>query len=81
MILIKGYFIILKLFIEKIKTTSRTIMGWTIDIDFQHYENTPIQYIFKISPPKTESFQIKKKSDIFLNFAQNIDCGYSMRRF
>ena len=33
--------------------------------------------IFKISPPKTENFQIKK-SDIFLISAQNIDCGYSL---
>ena len=31
----------------------------------------------KISPPKTENFQIKK-SDIFLTSAQNIDCGYSL---
>ena len=33
--------------------------------------------ILKISPPKTENFQIKK-SDIFHNSAQNIDCGYSL---
>ena len=32
--------------------------------------------IYKISPPKTENFQIKN-SDIFLISAQNIDCGYS----
>ena len=25
---------------------------------------------------KTENFQIKKNSDIFYIFAQNIDCGY-----
>ena len=31
--------------------------------------------ILKISPPKTENFQIKK-SDSFHNSAQNIDCGY-----
>ena len=30
--------------------------------------------ILKISPPKTESFQIK--IDIFHICAQNIDCGY-----
>ena len=40
-----------------------------------HYENTPIQNILKISPPKTENFQIKS-SDIFHISAQNIDCGY-----
>ena len=36
------------------------------------YSNT-----MKISPPKTENFQIKN-SDIFLISAQNIDCGYSL---
>ena len=33
--------------------------------------------ILKISPPKTESFQIKN-SDIFHVSAQNIDCWYSL---
>ena len=33
------------------------------------------KYILKISPPKTESFQIK--IDIFHISAQNIDFGYS----
>ena len=33
--------------------------------------------ILKISPPKTENFQIKN-SDIFHISAQNIDCGYSL---
>ena len=33
--------------------------------------------ILKISPPKNESFQIKK-SDIFHISAQNIDCGHSL---
>ena len=33
------------------------------------YENTPIQiYLFKISPPKTDSFQIKKKAWYFSYF-------------
>ena len=32
--------------------------------------------ILKISPPKTESFQIK--IDIFHISAQNIDCAYSL---
>ena len=32
--------------------------------------------ILKISPPNTESFS-DKKSDIFHNSVQNIDCGYS----
>ena len=33
--------------------------------------------ILKISPPKSENFQIKN-SDIFHISAQNIDCGYSL---
>ena len=33
--------------------------------------------IQKISPPKTEKFQIKK-SDSCHSSAQNIDCGYSL---
>ena len=33
--------------------------------------------IWKISPPKTENFQVKN-SDIFHISAQNIDCGYSL---
>ena len=33
--------------------------------------------IKKISPPKTEKFQVKN-SDIFHISAQNIDCGYSL---
>ena len=33
--------------------------------------------IWKISPKKTENFQIKN-SDIFHISAQNIDCGYSL---
>ena len=32
--------------------------------------------ILKISPPKTESFEIK--IDVFHISAQNIDCGYSL---
>ena len=33
--------------------------------------------IKKISPPKTENFEIRN-SDIFHISAQNIDCGYSL---
>ena len=36
-----------------------------------HYENLPMQYtvIFKV---------VKNENDIFLIFAQNIDCGYTL---
>ena len=45
-----------------------------------HYENMPMQYkeIFKVV--KNENFPLKN-FDIFLIFAQNIDCGYTLRRF
>ena len=33
--------------------------------------------ILNILPPKNEKFQVKK-SDIFQDSAQNIDCGYSL---
>ena len=42
-----------------------------------HYENLPMQYIYIFSPVKIEHF-IRKKKDIFLIFAQNIDCGYTL---
>ena len=42
-----------------------------------HYENLPMQYteIYKVL--KNEKFQYKN-FDIFLIFAQNIDCGYTL---
>ena len=43
----------------------------------EHYENAPIQIYIKISPSKTENFQIKIL--IFFHVsAQNIDCGYPL---
>ena len=45
--------------------------------DLAHYENMPMQYteIFKVV--KNENFH-KKIFAIFLIFAQNIDCGYTL---
>ena len=42
-----------------------------------HYENTPMQYtvIFKVVKNKNFKWKIL---DIFLIFAQNIDCGYML---
>ena len=36
------------------------------------------KYLEKISPPKTDNFQIKKTLNFFHISAQNIDCGYSL---
>ena len=41
-----------------------------------HNENTPMQYIEK-NGCKNENFRWKK-NNIFLIFAQNIDCGYTL---
>ena len=50
--------------------TAASLWGMTLRIHI--YSN-----IYKISPPKTENFQIKI-SDIFHISDQNIDCGYSL---
>ena len=44
---------------------------------YQHYDNMPMQYTEIFKDKKNKYFQ-KKKNDIFLIFAQNIDCGYSL---
>ena len=42
-----------------------------------HYENLPMQYTEIFLALKIEIFQLKD-FDIFLIFAQNIDCGYTL---
>ena len=42
-----------------------------------HYENMPMQYTDNILVVKNENFHWKN-FDIFLIFAQNIDCGYTL---
>ena len=42
-----------------------------------HYENMPMQYTEIFKSVKIEKFQ-KKNFDIFLIFAQNINCGYTL---
>ena len=42
-----------------------------------HYENTPMQYTAIFHGCKTDNFQMRK-CDVFLIFAQNIDCGYTL---
>ena len=44
---------------------------------FRHYENTPIQIQCKFYRWNYEIIKMKN-CDIFLIFAQNIDCGYSL---
>ena len=40
-----------------------------------YYGNTPMQYTAIFRGCKTDNLMMKK-SDIFLCFAENIDCGY-----
>ena len=42
-----------------------------------HYENRPMQYLAIFYGCKNDNFQMKNY-DIFLIFAQNIDCGYTL---
>ena len=42
-----------------------------------HYENLPMHYTQIFLALKSENFQLKI-FDIFLIFAQNIDCGYTL---
>ena len=42
-----------------------------------HYENTSMQYTAIFHGLKNDNFQMKD-CDIFLIFAQNIDCGYTL---
>ena len=44
----------------------------------EHYENLPMQYTEIFLVVKYENFITKNKFDIFLIFAQNIDCGYTL---
>ena len=42
-----------------------------------HYENLPMQFTGIFLALKIETFQLQN-IDIFLIFAQNIDCGYTL---
>ena len=42
-----------------------------------HYENMPMQYNAIFHGRKNDNFQMKN-CDIFLIFAKNIDCGYTL---
>ena len=55
------------------------IKKWSVLKVFMSLRKQAYSNLLKISPIKTESFQIKN-SDIFHISAQNIDCGYSLER-
>ena len=41
------------------------------------YDTTSMQYTLNFNGCKNDNFQIRK-GDVFLIFAQNIDCGYTL---
>ena len=43
-----------------------------------HYENLPMQYTAIFIAKKKKEKIFSRKRDIFLIFAQNIDCGYTL---
>ena len=49
----------------------------TPHMDLVHYENMPMQYLAIFHGCNNENFQMKKVN-IFLTFAQNIDCGCTL---
>ena len=53
-------------------------MSWCLLLQTpaQHYENLPMEYTEILKVVKKENCQ--KVFDIFLIFAQNIDCGYTL---
>ena len=56
---------------------SETRIMWLEIIKIVHYANTPMQYTAIFHGCKNINFQIKN-SNIFLIFAKNIDCWYSL---
>ena len=54
----------------------RKIQSFCATLKF-HYENMSMQYTAIFHGCKNVNFQMKN-SNIFLTFAQNIDCGYTL---
>ena len=53
------------------------LIGVGILCGFSHYANTTMQYTAIFHGCKKVNFQMKN-TNIFLIFAQNIDCGYTL---
>ena len=60
---------------------SQEILFYVMFLDSTcHYDNMPMQYTATFDNGKTDNFQMQKRRyfDIFLIFAENIDCGYTI---
>ena len=80
-VIIIFFFLLKCLLANRIATVGTPQHHISISQDFSvclcHYENMPMQYIEIFKVIKNENFQWKF-FNIFLNFAQNIDCGYTL---
>ena len=72
------------LILKNVQRIIRPVIGINFIVDtvpvvpiHNHYENTPMQYTAIFHSLKNDNFQMKN-CDIFLIFAQNIDCGYTL---
>ena len=52
-------------------------LGSCTNTSSSHYENMPMQYLAIFHSCKTDNFQMKNVN-IFLIFAQKLDCGYTL---
>ena len=50
---------------------------WSLHEASKNDDNTPMQYTAIFTAVKYDNCQLKNP-DIFLSFAQNIDCGYTV---
>ena len=64
--------------ISKSMYSNLEVLAWQNDfrVPCFHYTNTPMQYTAIFHGCKNVNFQMKNYN-IFLIFAQNIDCGYT----
>ena len=81
--MVRGYWlpVIQILIVYELGTSRKCYKNiYSVSVNFNilpHYENLPMQCIDIFQVVKFENFQYKI-CDIFLIFAQNIDCGYTL---
>ena len=71
------YIVLILIFLGFQLTLFYCKFGLFPEFSISHYENLLMQYTEKIFGRKNENFQCTN-FDIFLIFAQNIDCGYTL---
>ena len=74
---IRVYLTKLRLNPEKVEKPKKEVSLFTLNSVLIHYANMSVQYTAIFHGYKNDYFQMKI-CDVFLIFAQNIDCGYSL---